>query len=95
MAVAGGDAVAVVDHDGFAVSAQEIGEGDHSIGGRDDGLAVGAADIDAAVKCAFTVEWDRALAEAAGYLAFDRPEVGRGIGAAPNRPWWRCESCPG
>ncbi len=77
VAVAGGDAVAVIHHDGLAVSALEICEGDHAIGGRDDRVAIRAADIHPAVKRAFTVEWVNALAEAGRDLAFDRPQVRR------------------
>src|SRR5260370_34225689 len=43
VAVAGGDAVAVVHHDGLAVSALEIREGDHAIGGRGDRAATRTA----------------------------------------------------
>src|ERR1700730_16733098 len=73
----------MIDHDGLAVSAEEVGESDHAIGGRDDRVAVGAADIHTAVKRAFSVKWVDALTEAAGDLAFHRPEVGRGTGAGP------------
>src|SRR5580704_3730231 len=83
VAVAGGDAVAVIDHDGLAVSTKEVGEGDHAIGGRDDGVTVRAANIHPAVKRTFPVKWVDALAEAAGDLAFNRPETGRGAGAGP------------
>src|SRR5579872_5570644 len=44
MAVAGRDAVAVVEHDGLAVSAHEVGEGDNAVGGSDHRMAVAAAD---------------------------------------------------
>ena len=83
MAVARRDAVSVIHHDGLAVSAHEIGEGDYAVGGRDDWMAIVAADIYAAVKCAFTVEGIDALAEAASNLAFDRPEIGKRVGAIP------------
>ncbi len=46
-------------------------------------VAVSAADIYAAVKCAFTVERIDALAKAGCDLAIDRPEVGRRVGAEP------------
>src|ERR1700757_1035945 len=54
--VAGADAVAVVDHDGFAVAAHHVGKGHDAIRRGDDLRAVAAADIDSAVKCAFPVE---------------------------------------
>ena len=77
VAVASGNAVAVIDHDGFAVSAQKVGEGYYAVGGRDDGMTERAANINAAVKCAFSVEWVDALAETAGNLAVNRPQAGR------------------
>src|ERR1700734_3947006 len=83
MAVAGRDAVAVVHHNRFAVSAEEIGESDHAVGGGNDGLAVGASDIHATVKRAFAVEWVDAFPEVSGYLAFNRPEIGSRIGSVP------------
>ena len=46
-------------------------------------MTVSCADIHAAVKCAFSVKWIDALTEAAGDLAFNRPEIRSGIGAGP------------
>src|SRR5580658_10337407 len=83
VAVACGDAVAMIYHDRLAVSAQEVREGDHAIGGRDHRLAVGAANIHATVKCAFSVERVNALSEAGRDLAFNRPKVGCGVGTEP------------
>ena len=81
VAVAGGDAVAMIHHDELAVSAEEVRESDYAIGGRDDRVAVGAADIHAAVKRALAVERIDALPKAGGDLAIDRPKVGSGVGA--------------
>src|SRR5271155_5418087 len=84
-AVAGGDAVAVVDHDGLAVSAHKISESDYAVGGCDHWMAVIAADIHAAMKCAFSVERIDAFPETSRHLAFNRPQVGRRVGAVPVR----------
>ena len=83
MAVASRDAVAMIHHDGLTVSAKEVGESDYAIGGGDDGMTVGAANIHAAVKRAFSVEGIDPLPKAAGDLAIDRPQVGRRVGAVP------------
>jgi hypothetical protein len=95
MAVAGGDAVAVIHHEGFAVSAHEIGEGDDAVCRSDDGMAVVAANINAAVKCAFPVKGINALAKAAGDLAFYGPQIRERRWRGTNRRWWRCGSFPG
>ena len=76
VAITGGNAMAVVDHDGPSVAAQEIGKGDHAVGGRHDRLSVSRSDIDAAVESAFPVEGVNALAKRTGYRAFNRPEIG-------------------
>src|SRR5260370_40168415 len=85
MAVAGTDAVTVVEHDDFAVAAKEVDEGDHPVRRGNHLMSILATDIHAAVECAFTVKWIDALPEAAGYLPFDRPEVWCRIGAEPVR----------
>jgi hypothetical protein len=76
MAVAGGNAVAVVYHDGPSVAAHEICKSDHPIGWRHDGLPVSGSDIDAAMESALAVERIDAFAKRAGHGTFNRPEVG-------------------
>ena len=83
MAVAGGDAVAVVEHDGAPVASEEVGEGDGAVGGSDHGRAYVGGDVDAGVEGAFSIKGIDALTERSGDLAFDGPEVGSGIGANP------------
>ena len=83
VAVAGGNAVAVVEHDGASVASEEVGEGDGAVGGSDHGRAYVGGDIDAGVEGAFSVKGIDALAEGAGDLAFNGPEIGSGIGADP------------
>src|ERR1700733_1052446 len=83
MAVTGGDSVAVIDHEGLAVSAHEIGERDTAIGRGDDRVAIIAADIYAAVKCPLTVERIDALTKASRNLAFNRPKIRSSVGAIP------------
>ena len=83
VAVASGDAVAVVEHDGASVAAEEVGEGDGAIGRRDHGRAYVGGDIDAGVEGAFSVKGIDAFAERAGDLAFDGPEIGSRVGADP------------
>ena len=83
VAVAGGDAVAVIEHDGASVAAEEVGEGDGTVGRRDHGRAYVGGDIDAGVEGAFSVKRIDALAERAGDLAFDGPEIGSRVGADP------------
>ena len=77
VAVAGRDAMSVIQHESLAVSAHEVSERDHAIRRRDDGMTVGTADINAAMKCALSIERINALAEAAGDGAFHRPQIGR------------------
>jgi len=83
VAVAGGDAVAVIEHDGASVAAEEVGEGDGAVGRRDHGRAYVGGDIDAGVEGAFSVKGIDAFAERAGDLAFDGPEIGSRVGADP------------
>src|SRR5579862_553399 len=83
MSVTGGDAVAVIDHDGASVSAEEVGEGDGAVGGGDDGRSDDGGNIDAGVEGAFSIKWIDTFAERAGDLAFDGPEVRSGVGADP------------
>src|ERR1700677_3284018 len=83
MAVAGGDAVAVVEHDGAPVAAEEVSEGDGAVGGGNYGRTYVGGDIDPGVEGAFSVEGIDALAERAGDLAFDGPEIGSRISAEP------------
>src|SRR6266567_1759852 len=85
MAVAGTNAVTMVEHDGFAVTAKEIDEGDDPVGRCNHLMSIVATDIYTAVECAFTVKRIDALPEAARYLPFDRPEVWCRIGTAPVR----------
>src|SRR5579863_9674861 len=63
VAVAGGDAVAVIENNGAAVAAHEVGEFDDAVGGRDHRLAHGSGNIHAGVECTFAVEGINALAE--------------------------------
>src|ERR1700733_419708 len=83
VAVASRDAVAMIHHDGLTVSAKKIGEGYDAICGRDDGMTIGAANIHATVKSAFSIEGINPLPEAARDLAVDWPQVGGRIGAVP------------
>src|SRR4030088_1809738 len=85
MAVAGTDAVTMVEHHGFAVTAKEVDEGDHPVRRGNHLMSIVAADIYTAVECAFTVKRIDALSEAARYLPFDRPEVWCRIGPEPVR----------
>ncbi len=75
--------MAVIDHDGLAVSTHALAEGHTSIRRSDDLSAVTTANIHATVECAFTVEWIDPLAKAAGDLAFDGPQVGGGVRLEP------------
>ena len=77
MAVAGGDAVAVVDDDGASVAAHEIGEYDQAIGGSHDRLSVFRTDINSTVESAFSVKWIDALAEGSR----NGPSTGQRLGA--------------
>src|SRR5205085_1488546 len=63
VAVAGGDAVAVVDLDEMSVAAHVAGVSDHAVGGCDDRISVGTRNIDAGMEGAFTAERIRAFAE--------------------------------
>src|ERR1700722_7545565 len=83
MAVARGDAMAVIDHDGASVASEEIGEGYNAIGRRDYRRTHYGGNVDSGVECAFPVEGIDALPERAGNLTFHGPEIGRGIGANP------------
>src|SRR3984885_560410 len=85
VAVAGGDPVAVIQHDGLAISAKEVGEDDYAVGRSNHCVAVRAANINPAMKCALSVERIDALSEASCDLAFNRPEVGRGVRPEPVR----------
>jgi hypothetical protein len=81
--VAGADAVAVVDHDRLAVSAEDVAEDNNPIGRSNNRGAITAADIHAAMECAFSVKWIDALSKAACDLAFDRPKVGSRVRLDP------------
>ena len=83
VAVAGGDAMAVIDGDEVSVAAHEFGEGDDAVGGGVDRGAVGNRNINAAMERAFSVEGIDALTEGAGEASFDRPERWRVGGASP------------
>ena len=83
VAVAGGDAMAMVHHDELAISALEVRESDYAVGRGDHGMPVSTADIHAAVKCAFPIEGIDALTETGGDLTIDRPEVGGGVSPEP------------
>ena len=77
MAVAGGDAVAVIHHDQLPVPAHEIRKGDDAIRRSDDRVTVVAANVHPAVKRAFPVERVDALPEAGGDLAINGPKIGK------------------
>ena len=66
MAITRGDAVAMIHHYELSVPAHEIRKSNYAIRRRDDGMTVVAANIDAAVECAFAVEGIDAFAEAGG-----------------------------
>src|ERR1051326_468473 len=83
VAVPGADAIAVVDDDGLAVAAHHLGDRHDAIRRGNNPGAVAAADIHAAMECAFPVERVNALAEAAGDLAFDGPQVGSRVRPNP------------
>src|SRR6266446_615920 len=85
MAVASGDAMSMVNHNGAAVAAQEVGESDGAVGGSDHGRADTGGDIDTGVEGAFSIKRIDAFAEGAGDLAFDRPQVRSRVGAHPVR----------
>src|ERR1700716_566394 len=85
MAVTCTNAVTMVEHDSFAITAEEICEGDYTVRRGNYLMAIVAADIHAAVECAFTIKRIDALAEASRYLSLDRPEVGCRIGTEPVR----------
>ena len=85
MAVAGSDAVTMVEHDDFAITAKEVDEGDHRVRRGNHLMSIVATDVYTAVECAFTVKRIDTLPEAARYLPFDRPEVWCRIGTEPVR----------
>src|SRR5262252_9024350 len=55
VSVAGRDSVTVIDDDRASVAAHEIGELHNTLGRSHDRLTVKSANIDARVKCTFTV----------------------------------------
>src|ERR1051326_6924557 len=77
MAVASGDAVAVINLNEAAVAFHHLGARHDAIGGGDDRVAIVRSDINPAVERALTVEWVFTFAEGAGDNAFDRPKVRR------------------
>src|SRR6266853_216919 len=83
MAVAGCNSVSVVNHDGATVAAEEVGEGHGAVRGSNHRGAHVGGNIYAGVESAFSIKWIDALAEGAGDLAFDRPEIWSCIGASP------------
>ena len=85
VAIARADAASMVHHDDLAVTAQRFGGDYDPIRGRNDLLAIRAANINTAVKCAFAVKWIDALPEAARDLPFHRPNVRGRVGPDPIR----------
>ena len=83
VAEAGGDSVSMVDHNSASVAAQKISERNGAVGRSDHGRADTGGDIDTGVEGAFSIERINALAEGAGDLAFDRPEVRSSVSADP------------
>src|SRR5882672_314159 len=83
VAVAGGDAAAVVDDYGASVAAQEVGKHDHPVGRRHYRLPVGGSDINTTVEGAFSVERVNALAKRSCDGSFHRPKIRGGIRPQP------------
>ena len=83
VAVASGDAMAVIQDQRSSIAAQHVGENHHTIRGCDDRLPIRCADIHAAVERAFTVEGIDALAKGGGNPSFHRPHVRSRVGADP------------
>src|SRR5437660_7393112 len=72
VAIPSADAMPVIEHDGLAVSAEEVAERDHGVGRSNDLMPQVAADVHAGVERAFTIERIDALAKAARNLPFNR-----------------------
>src|SRR6266550_836594 len=85
MSVASADAVTVVDHDGAAIAAHEIGKDHHAVGGSHHALTIRRCDVHPAVKCPFTVERIDSFAERSGDVAFYGPDIRSRIGSNPVR----------
>src|SRR5579863_8065880 len=83
MPVAGGDSVAMVESDGASVSAHEVGERNHAVGGSDHRLPVGSRDINSAMKCTLAVERISSLSEGSRDRTFHRPKVRSRISPQP------------
>src|SRR5579864_4084932 len=66
--VAGADPVAMIDHDGLAISTHEVAERDHAVRGSNNLVTQVAADVNTAVEGALNIERVDALAKAASHL---------------------------
>src|SRR5579864_3648463 len=76
MPVARADAMAVINLDSSAITAQLIGEYHHAVRWSNNWSAIAAAYIYAAMKCTLTVERINSLPKTSRHLAFDGPQVG-------------------
>src|SRR5579862_5492977 len=85
MAVTSGDAMAMVQDDGFTVATHEVGEDNNAVGRGQYSLAIGCGDIDAAVECALTIERVSPLAKRPRNRAFHGPEARRRVRPQPVR----------
>src|SRR5215467_12869398 len=83
MAVECGNSLAVIDNNGASIAIHEAGKTNDAICGGDDASTDLAGNIDAAMKCAFTVEWVSAFSKAAGNATLHRPQRWRSGHAHP------------
>src|SRR5437899_7752635 len=74
VSVAGGEAVAVVNHDGPPIAAQEIGKDHHTVGRGYHRLSVRRTDIHSAMERAFAIERVDSFSERPGHGALYRPK---------------------
>src|SRR5215813_4950680 len=83
VAIASPNPMAMVDHYGFAVSAEEISKGHYPVCRRNDRLPVGRGDVHSAVESTFAIKWINTLAERPCNRTFDGPEIRGRVGARP------------
>src|SRR5512146_1693923 len=75
--------MSVVDHYEPSVTAHEVGEGDHNVGGSNDRVSKRRRDINAGVEGSFTIERVNALPEGTRDSTLDGPQCRRSRGADP------------
>ena len=76
-------AMPVIDHHGTAIAAHKVGEIHLAVSRSHYWLAHDRGDVHPGVKRALTVERIDAFAKRSGDRAFDRPQIGRLVGAQP------------